>query len=647
VTTRVGLKKQIRFMKKNIIIMILVSLATIALSYLTDTSFPILIGAVVITMLFVQLPQRIHSILYVRFSVAVLVACSLFQIESMAFWLLNVHIAPLTYLVTTFIIMLGFAILRLAKGMDMKHQLVSLKPTKNDLIILVPAIAIAGLMLTRAILPQEDNMASIVKSVTYATDDAIHVSILGDLLRSDSNLTADREGEYSTSISANGSYPVGWHLFVSIVASSLVDTENLKTGDVLLIYFVAKVLSLFAAVASLMFFLLVLAERMKQKTGSFIQACVYIALGLGVSSLFILPVYFDGFFSFFPIIIYTMTFAAIFVQPVQKRLNPTVEIILHLLAIASALTWVLTAPILLLSLALRYYQHFKMLRKIPVKYYALLAASGVILSLQVYSLLLDTQIKVSSLATPGGIMSPAPLLLTILLVIYAVFYIRERGVESSDLRNRLTALVIPALLCLAAILLFVTLKSAAITYYYYKMQVVIFVLIAPIACVYIAKVLNDNLKTLKEYSTGILVVLTICILSIPSVIGFEYVAHIAKRVQHTIISNEVSAKIVDTTLDETFSENNTRYYYLYPAAPAQTIIASNVARINYPTSNCGFRMYAAAYAGDIESIGKIAIECSPSTPTITIYTDPSTYEKLKNVIPSSYIESREISINKL
>jgi len=631
-------------MKKNIIQITLLTLFTLLISLIINISFPLILLSVLLITVFIQLPQKIQSILSARISAAIIIVLSLFQLESVLFWLTGIQVVPLIYIAATLLIILVWTSYRIANGFQLKDAAIGLRPTKIDLIIIIPAVLLSGLMLTRAIVPKEDNMASIVKSVAYGMDDATHIRLLGDEFRTGSNLTANKQDKYGDTISSAGAYPLGWHLSTSVIASSVISTENIKSQDIVLIYFIAKILSLFGAITSLAFFIIVLADKMKLKIKSFLDVAIYIIISIGISFLLILPLYFDGFFSFFPVVIYTMIFAALYIQKVERQSLPCVELILHLLTIASAFTWILTAPILLLALVFRYYQRFNSIKKIPVRYYAALVFTGACLVIQVLSLLTDN-IPVSSLTLVGGIKSPEPFLLLAVLVIYAVFYIKEK--DYSELRSKISLLVLPALLSLAAILLFISLKSETITYYFYKFQIVILLILIPVVFVYLILLVKRNLKPLKEQLSAVILLGLIVILSVPSVIGYGYLSHIVTRIQHTLISDQVASQVVTTDLNETFSLQNPVTYYLYPDMPSQAILASNISRMNYPVTECNARMFDATYSGQIEQLVKLAIKCSSTTPTIQIFTDEKSYEKLNEIIPPHYIDTKEIVIKTL
>lgn len=631
-------------MKKNITQIAFITLFTLLISFMLSASFPLVVLTILLITIFIQLPEQIHSILFARLSIAILILLSLFQLESVIFWAINLRVTPLIYISASLLITLIWVVYIVVKNKKGDNRLSELKPSRIDLIILLPAFILSGVMLTRAILPQENNMTSIVKSIAYGMDDATHVRLLGDLFRTNSNLTAHRSDTYGNKISSAGAYPLGWHLSTSIIASSITNTESINSHNIVLVYFIAKILSLFGAVASLTFFLVVLAKRMRLKVTSNLDAFTYVSLGTGISFLLILPLYFDGFFSFFPIVTYTMTFAALYIQKVDKKSLPYIETILHLLAIASALTWILTAPILLLALVVRYYQRFTSLKKIPIKYYIFLAFSSLALLTQIISLI-SNNVPVSSLSAVGGIKSPGPFLLVTMLIVYTAFHISEK--EHTHLRNKIYLLLLPALISLAAILLFISISSETITYYFYKFQIVILLLLMPVVFTYLFLVIKRNLKSTKEQLSGVILLGLIVVLSIPSVIGYDYISHIVTRVRYTLISSQVASQIVNTDLNETFSVNNPVTYYLYPNNLSQAILSSNIARINYPATECNSRMFDATYGGDIDNLAKIAIRCSPTTPTIHIYTDQKSYKKLNEIIPSNYLDANEIVIKTL
>lgn len=625
--------------KKDVRILIVITIVAIAMYTLLGASWPLLLASLVIALLAFQLPQVLNKVVSVRvFSTLIFLLITL-QLESVLFWALKLNINPDTYAIVTLLIVLAGVGVQYWKSKTIfaGH---SFKLTRNDLIIALPAIIITAVFWVRTIAPSNSTEVAVVKSLTYGMDDASHMGIMGDLLRSNGNLLSRPEYTAIMTNPNHASYPLGWHVSMAVTAAGVTDYQNKPVIDQAWTYFFAKLFTLFGSVFALTVLAYTAARRIKFDLKPLVNQFAFLFGSLFVSVILLLPLYFEGFFSFLPILTFLLLFACVISSDTKRKetLNDTT---MGLLIAASALSWVLTAPMLMLAMATKRLHDRGSIKKMPVSFYiSLLIGFGAFLA-QAYIMLRANSNVAQNITSPGGITNPEHLLLFISLAVFVYAYLKEKN--DSFIKN-LSFVVAPFALALAGLLFVLALKSPEITYYYFKIQVALLVLIAPLALLYFAKVILKDGLSISERIVSVGIFVAALGLSVPTIIGYEYTHNIFNRAQGSVLTNGDSERIISQSLDRTYSSENQRILFLYPGQNARTILSTSMARKSYVSQKCDQILFQDIYENNIVKFSDSVEKCDSSLPPITVFTNPQGALELEKNLDKKLLQSKEVTI---
>ena len=610
----------------------------LVLSAVLRRSLPLFIYLVTIVALYLPLKGTLARSAVFRIVLSIVGVFCLFQILAAIFWVLSIWVSPIVYILVS-IIIIGGAGYWLGRGEKLKAA--SLTFRRLDVVLLLPCLIIGGVYLTGTLLPAEKDSQTIIRSVTYGMDDATHAVLFADILGNGSNILAGDDRNQLMHKSVNSSYPAGWHVSTSIVAESFFGGKSRTPVQALELYFYAKVLTLMLAIFSLTALIYSMTGRLWPAFNKLLGVLTIFGLSLFGTVVLLLPLFFEGFFSFIPIILYTNLFALLLID--NKNRGGSL-LLLALLGAASSLTWMLTGPIFTVVYALYCLNTYGTIRNIPIKAYAGLAVSGLSMLAQAYILYSANRNSIGNVSAEGGITSPEHLLLLAGITAFFVLYIKNTKAHS-EVAKPLLGFVIVYLAVLAVLLLYLTTVTSEITYYYTKLQMPLLVVLFSMLVVYVFGILFNTVRTAKftEQATLFVAGFALLSISIPSLIGYDYVYNTINRA-HAYVLTSAEATLLDTSLSNPSSNTNDRILYMFPGQPSRNILASNVDKMCYKSTQCDYRLFAAVYAYDTAELSKVLQDCAPLLPLVQIYTNEEGKKQILENLDLLLIDHREVSI---
>jgi hypothetical protein len=597
---------------------------------LFHASWGFLVTAIVLTMYLFSFKNPVLNSFSARAIISLLAILASFQVEALLFAVLHVHVNALVYTLIAYIFSFAGVLITHKRGARLSLP----KLSAFDAIILVPAVLISGLYTARVIAPKEDNATSIIRSMTLAADDSMHFSMYEDLLRSDSNLLSFTKDNHSMALQQQG-YPMGWHLSGSVITGSVSpDLKNSSMNAKIVSYFALKVMSFFLIIFVITLLVWQLAmsiiDKSRRNKASTVLGLYFI---VAFSTFFTaLPQFFEGFFSFLPIILYSLLFTlfAIELSTADKNDQPKVHAILIISILCAATCWLLTFPVFLVAYIFMQVSGAKRMRDISKANIIAIAACVIVFLLQCYILITSTSKSFSAISAPGGITVPDFTLFT-LLNIFLVFFAIKQKFES--IFKPLFVIILSLYLIMAPILAYISLKSQVITYYFQKMEVLSFVILVPVALVtlfmYVQRLELTPHQRLNNSST-LVALAVLVVMTVPSVIGYTYFVNIVNRVHGYQLSHQDARILEGSVFNKRFGELSKQYYFYYPNSLPSSILASNIARVGYFNEGCQSAITNAAY-GDA-SVYSAAIKTCKDTSTITLVTDKAGEALLKRAL---------------
>jgi len=566
---------------------------------------------------------------------------SLFQIEAMAFWAFGVKVNIATYSIVAMALVLCNALLKLKRKMSV-FDINNLRLKKLDLLVLSPAIIISSLIWGRVILPSTYDSTSIVQSISFGVDNATHAMMYNDAIRSEGNPLIDKEGP-KLSLPQFSSYPRGWHIATAVVSSSVYNFKGQPVKTVLTSYFYVKLFTLFSLIVSLCAFMLTLCQKIGARNKSLVEYVAFMTTAIGISVILFLPIYIEGFFSFLPVLSYLLLFSTFIIDD-SKQEEGSSDLFIGLFIIASAFTWMLTAPMLLISIVIKRYSEYRLLRKIPATTWLTVLASLIACFIQAYILISADKNVIQAIAAEGGLTYPTHMLLFVCLSVFTIFYIYEKKYRA--LADSLMSIVLPVAFLLLALLAFITIKSQPISYYYFKLQFAVLTILLPIFCILLIKQLSSRFRlNFSSQIIGMSFVITLLGLSIPSIVGYEYFSSTLNRILAVGLNAKDSSSVVDQSLNRNFNSDNSRIIYFYPQSAARTTLLSHIARLSYISSSCDQSIFIAISKIDAEALGSYlqSSDCKMDSTNMTINTDSLGYTQLHSTIPKYILDKRNIT----
>jgi len=573
-----------------------------------------------------------------RFLIATLAVLMFYQVESVIAWLCRVHASPQLYVFVAAVVVGILWVLAHRRGSTAR-----LTFGRQDVALLLPAMLLTGLYLARVILPSEVDSRSMIRATSVALDDTTHMTMLNALVRNDANWLIDDSALLA--IGPDATYPLGWHVSNAVLLASFDPaSKTANIDDFIVRYFVIKVLSLAFALLALT----ILTFRVASHFGFSIRRfwpvlSVYTGIAY-VTVLLMLPQFLEGFFSFLGLMIYTLLFITLVIDAWRRddRGFGIKDAVMLLCVTASGLTWLLTAPALLVTYLIVKLHQAKTLRRIPWASWVGSGLAGMFFLFQVWDVTHLTGSAISVLAAPGGINAPGPLLLFGLLLMLVLLAGMRRFAAAT---SPVFVSALPLLLVASLILGYIGLSSPTISYYFLKYEFILLLVMMPLALVALMHALRKaagDFGPLWRSAAQYGAFLAVIILAIPSVIGYTYVQNIGHMsVGYTLTRND--AAILDDALAHQFSPANKRIFFYFQNT-SRTIMTAHVARTIFPNTTCDSEMFVAEYAVDPVGMNTILQKCIGEFRAVVIYTEPAAYAKLDAAISPMLIQSHQVTI---
>lgn len=608
---------------------------------LTGATWGFMLITVALLALIINTPGKIFSTPIVRIFLAFIITIGAYQLEAIAFAVAHINVDTSWYVIVT---LLTVAALWVYLKINKPRLLTPLKFSRLDLILILPAVLIGGAYTARVILPSENNSNSILRSITMASDDIAHLSMFDSLLRSHGNLLINSPTPNTNIAFQYQSYPMGWHVSAAVVTSSINPrADNLTMLQTAVAYFTAKMLSFFLVILSLTILVWQMAAILLRRIDNIFTVFGLYILVAFTTFFVALPQSFEGFFSFFPVLMYISLFASVCIELLRSRLNNSkiFDILLLTCIVGSAVSWILTAPILIVAFILIKLRLYPRLRDIPRWNYIGLGAAVLVLLFQIWIRLRSPNNSVSEISAEGGITAPE---LSLFVVANILLIICLKQKKTHDVIHGLLAILTPLYSIMAIILVYISFKSQTLTYYFVKLEIVALILLIPLAGLILYQALTTikllPQKSLDEFYRLVLFG-AILVMAIPSVIGYTYYVNIINRVHHYTLESQDVQVLAQDVLNKQFGKATTRAYFFYPESRPRNIVGSNISRIGFHNSPCDSTLTSDAYQG-LEKFARDIQTCAIKLPTIIIYTDSPGSQQLKEAIPQSYFDKKEV-----
>lgn len=588
--------------------------------FITGLFWPLLIATIAVYFFSVKGFGIFRTSFIARLLLALVVFLASIQFLGLILWFIHITLPRGGFLVLSAIAIMAyrFSAKRFSNTTDISPRFTHFG--RVDIVLLIPMVLFGGLFMAKAILPSENDNISMIQSINYGMDDSTHLSMYSDHLLSNGNLVNTARGEKSImAIPSHGGYPFGWHSATSIVTESFVDTDKSVITKSLQQYFYAKLGSLMLVTLSIGILVVQAIKMFGNKKQSIIEDGMAIVVTGFVTLAFVLPMFLDGFFSFMPVIIYANLFAALVIAGGFDPKNNSQTALLALLSASSAMVWILSGPILLLAYAFIILSKVKTFRDISWKQ---IIAGGIALLAflaQAFIQLNFNNKAVNDIASPGGIVEPGQY--TFIAILIALFV--AVGYVAKPAKQQLSwvySVIASFLLSLIGILAILSIKSAPINYYFYKIQIIPLVIAVSVALGLISGAIISKSSTLYEKLINSIILFCVTILGTLSLVGYPYIYNVFSRVKTSTLTNN-DATAVMSSLSRERNNNNERFIFFYPNDGGRTILASNTARIPYQSTSCDYRLFSNAYMRESDKLVESLVECAPNLPKVNIYTD--------------------------
>ena len=611
---------------------------------LLGNTLPLLLISVIFLMHLCRSLRGVFAISYVaRFTVALFILTALVQLVGLLVWTFHGQMPVGFYSILTSLVAL-FAVI-LSENSNKHTKIVAFaKPGFIDVLIITPVLVVMGILVARVALPEPNSITtSMLRTSSFGMDDATHFSLLNDVLRSSGNLINGDRFNSMMSIPSHGGYPMGWHQFAAVIITSVIgNSGNLNGINIFIWYYLIKLFSVTLIALSISVLLAQITLRERKELMSSWNIILQVFCVSLVMFTIALPIFTEGFLSFMPVIASIGLLAALMLS-MKGHLRPAESYVTLALIVVAATAWILLAPAMLAAFmitALRYVKKIRELNKHAVL--AIFVGIAVITAQALILLGFSGKDAVDSVTATGGILAPEHILAPLTLLAAIVLINRESG-----LRN-IRPLLMMIVLTLASILAIVLLKSDSITYYYYKVQFSLLFLTVPLAFILLTKVVKSHQDGKSNQQSVYVLALapSICLLMIPSIVGFNYTKELINRVAHRPISKQAAHDILSHPLSYSNSDSRVRTLYYFPNDTRLGVTSSNFARTMYRSTTCDQDMFYLVYQNDKNGLIKTIEKCYQTLPLIDIVTEKSNINSLKLEL-QPLIDAREVTVREV
>jgi hypothetical protein len=618
-----------------------------------------------IALLTVLMPMpRSLSFLSAKILSAILLSAVFFQIEAILFWLLRLHVTDVYYVLTLFLTTNLWLFYIIYRGHDrqLRTSVSGLIPGIADVAVLVPAILICATTIFGDFRLGGSHQIAIIRSIAFGVDDSSHAGMLGDEYRANGNIILNSYMPYSVTYEGNASYPKGLHLDSAIYTLAFTGTQHDSATKpsmwVVDAYFTAKNVLLFLTTSVFSLALWVIANlisnnKKKEKR----NAIFVIAFTLTTSPMLIAIMWWHGFFSYLPAIIYAYLFLIYMLNRNQDRSERYMFLYMALCVGGSALTWLLAAPALLISLVLcipapplkpSISAYFTYLRQ---NYYPFLLAilATIVIGFQA---LVQTLwgLGVSQVNLTGGIDVPPQLF--VVAIFLGLFALLLRKSVTSIIKRSMVQWLLPLLGLTIAVLFVEIIKGQGASYYFYKLEFLLLTMSCMAAFGFLLTLFDhqdrDEVNNSKVAGTLYQVSVFSMILGVLFITttDFSWLKQFLFQLKGVRPMDKQTSEIVREALVTPYSSTGNRVYIIAPYNDTDMIVGSHMANMSHSEDGCSDMLNGDFYKSDIvTAFAQDLKKCvEPNGPHYMIYSDTPSRKPLEDLLKSE-IASGEVTIS--
>lgn len=505
--------------------------------------------------------------------------------------------------------------------------------------------------------------SSVVAVVLGGADDAAHLGMFNDHLHFNKGTFQGAKTAEPLRQRDGGTYPTSWHAANASVVKS-IDPKITTGSESLYAYAFTKIFWY-----ALLVFIFTRALFITYETFTKKSTPLYVAVWLGIASLmisyfFLVDPFLEGFYNYVPQLIAVVLMGVALIQfasysKSDAHTERQTILLLALLGIGGALSWLLVLPAIVLAIAISFLDQIR--GSLPWRLFVKRLFNGIVRYLPIYLLLavgMLAQVFMSSFAEPRiGFISTILATGGIALFSSAFYVFLLLGASLCvGLVEKKSQRYIKAFLNLAGSLLlfsgFIYLLQMHYadtnTYYYFKTLNIFLILVAQLAIIGFALLL-DWINRNKALSTAVLVtgLLPLIVLQLIGLdstkypIGLSSLAYI-KGIRNT--SSEVNRSIFSELQGNANQSNygNADYVIFYePGKVVQNYFGTMVLKSNKPFSECFQSLLAPVISADnFENVMQTIEEMCPKSYTITIVTAKSDLNALRAIVAKSNVSAQ-------
>jgi hypothetical protein len=609
------------FKKKTNIIVIFFLLATIYLVANRATPLDFLVLLVPIIAIAGALPLKgTLDSLVPRFLFSIAIYTAVVQVFGMLMRIFRFSFGYKLYLV---LLLTTAFVMCLQAGVSRRQFLYRLKPQTKDYYSLLAASIMLMILVGGTLAKGGLNSNSAIRLVTGGLDDLSHLSMTSDEYRHSANFLVGGPGS-GVSISADSSYPKGWHVVTALGWLSFdgLDGKSPATATVMSevnMYVITKVIYFFIVILALstviIWFITDLLSNSLSKhpqlntVGLLAQPVIYLT-----ALVLVIPIFKEGFFSFYPVIFYTSValLAGYYLyNKDNSRLSTACLLsILMLCAAAISLSWLLLGPafFLFIVLLLTSYRKFdlatlrQMLRPTNRQFLIWFLVLGTVCAT---TTLAGASLQAKYNGHPLGIITTAGGIVPIDLIFFITMLLGFIAFCCWLKRSAVQALIYFAFsfaLETFLVWLYQLGKQQILSYYFYKLEtplILVLAIGASCAFVYMAIKTTDSLKPVTSYNKFIfsLCLLLLVVFSILFISG-NYSYNLRFLFGSRTFSKPTTAQLESRLDGQVFGDKSIRTYYLTQDTNTN-ILGTAFLRLSHPISMCDQKLFDDGYVHDV------------------------------------------------
>lgn len=551
--------------------------AVIALTLVFKAPYLSLFYTLFLCIITIKLPGTLKSNLLFRVIISFLLLLTVFQIETVVFYLFKIVInSEIINIVTLTIIML-IAVLSGNKFSDIKKYKIS----DVDFKVLIAPVIIIFIVLAGIINLNRGINTSILSSFLYASDNGAHIEMFSLNARNDGNLFKTSY-QYVHS-DEDFAYPMGWHNATAIVFRSFVsNVDDIPYIVTVYWYFAMFIMTLFMTLISLSFFVFYFYKKHSKNIKKITTIVVLPIITTIIGFIGIFPLYKMGFYNYLPIIAYTLMASTILLCLENKKELLFSTIIILIMSCGVVGSWILPFPIYLLFSAAVFIYYLMNKSHKEMLIVGLAAAGAFAIGIIVIKKSMLGGISSSSLANGGGLPQSFDELFISVSLIFGLIYLVKSKIFSNGKINAFPVFLFLIFLGVISLKIYFLIKGYDLGYYYTKFSYMLIVPCGAILMVSIVTLIEER----QPHCYFSLPITVIVILAI-GMYGNNYssFSHWINYINTAkYLSNDVSKIIIDE-YKKPYNNEVAYLYAVYDGEPGIAEIFFRLVNINKYNDN--------------------------------------------------------------